>query len=405
MRIIHTADWHLCDRLGRIDRTDDLRRRVKIVARLCEQERADVLLIAGDLFSEQASNEQMAAALHHLHETFAAFFARDGTILAITGNHDRDHRIDLVRSGMRLAVPAGSVSGVELPRGRLYLQNGTGLVRLRAANGTVVQFALVPYPTQHRYLQGEDRCQTREQEHRLLHSRVADWLAGVPRDPNFDSHLPAVVVAHLHVRGAEVHSLYRLTEADDIVFEPAALPTAWHYCALGHVHKPQAINGMVNVRYPGSLDRLDFGEKDDPRGVLLVEIDPARPGVEPRWLPIEPTPFLDVTLTDPKAEIPLLKERYPRDAEAIVRVRVERQGEMSRDVIGKEVRAVFPRCKDLTWAEDERPAAGLEAGLTSRRDNVPETVRAYLDNLLKTDPDRLALLALAEEFLKEVNAR
>ena len=26
MRILHTADWHLGDRLGRIDRTDDLRR-------------------------------------------------------------------------------------------------------------------------------------------------------------------------------------------------------------------------------------------------------------------------------------------------------------------------------------------------------------------------------------------
>ena len=27
MRIIHTADWHLCDRLGRIDRTTDLKTR------------------------------------------------------------------------------------------------------------------------------------------------------------------------------------------------------------------------------------------------------------------------------------------------------------------------------------------------------------------------------------------
>lgn len=268
----------------------------------------------------------------------------------------------------------------------------------------MVQFALVPYPTQHRYLQVNDRCQTRNQEHRRLQALVADWLANLPTDPDFDAHLPAVVVAHLHVRGAEVHSLYRLTEADDIVFEPAALPTAWHYYALGHVHKPQAINGMENVRYPGSLDRLDFGEKDDPRGVLLVEIDPARPRVEPRWLPIEPTPFLDVTLTDPKAEIPRLKECYPHHARAIVRVRVERQGEMSRDAIGKAVRAVFPRCKDLTWAEDERrrrPGVGRDLA----RDNVPETVRAYLEALLKTDPDREALLALAEEFLKEVNAR
>src|SRR5262245_41896794 len=52
MKIIHTADWHLCDSLGRIDRTNDLKTRVETVANLCEQHAADVLLIAGDLFSE-----------------------------------------------------------------------------------------------------------------------------------------------------------------------------------------------------------------------------------------------------------------------------------------------------------------------------------------------------------------
>ena len=34
MRILHTADWHLGDRLGRQDRTDDLRRAVERVAGL-----------------------------------------------------------------------------------------------------------------------------------------------------------------------------------------------------------------------------------------------------------------------------------------------------------------------------------------------------------------------------------
>ena len=39
MRIVHTADWHLGDRLGRIDRTDDLRKAVERVAACC----ADIL--------------------------------------------------------------------------------------------------------------------------------------------------------------------------------------------------------------------------------------------------------------------------------------------------------------------------------------------------------------------------
>ena len=63
MRIIHTADWHLCEWLGKVNRTDDLKARVEVVAALCEDHAADVLLIAGDLFSEQATVEDMTAVL------------------------------------------------------------------------------------------------------------------------------------------------------------------------------------------------------------------------------------------------------------------------------------------------------------------------------------------------------
>ena len=82
MRIIHTADWHLCDWLRQVNRTDDLTARVEVVADLCETHEADVLLIAGDLFSEQATVEDMTQALTHLHATFAPFFDRGNN----TGN-------------------------------------------------------------------------------------------------------------------------------------------------------------------------------------------------------------------------------------------------------------------------------------------------------------------------------
>ena len=66
MRILHTADWHLGDRLGRIDRTGDLRRAVERVAGYCTSERVDVLLVAGDLFSEMAGPDGLRDAMRHL---------------------------------------------------------------------------------------------------------------------------------------------------------------------------------------------------------------------------------------------------------------------------------------------------------------------------------------------------
>ena len=145
MRIVHTADWHLCDRLGRIDRTDDLHNRVERVAQICQESQADVLLIAGDIFSKQASVEDMTRSLKRVREFFAPFFARGGTILALTGNHDHDGRINMVQTGMILAVPDAGREG-HLNGGRMYLINGRAIASLANGNGNRVQFVFVPYP-------------------------------------------------------------------------------------------------------------------------------------------------------------------------------------------------------------------------------------------------------------------
>src|SRR5262245_65295479 len=90
MRILHTGDWHLADRLGRIDRTDDLRRAVERVAAYCRSEAVDLLLVAGDLFSELAGPEALRDSIRHLQEVFADFLQAGGTILTMTGNHDKE---------------------------------------------------------------------------------------------------------------------------------------------------------------------------------------------------------------------------------------------------------------------------------------------------------------------------
>ena len=131
MKILHTADWHLNDMLGRVDRTEDLRRRVERVAELCDEHRVDVLLIAGDLFSDQATAEQVAESFRHLRATFAGFFDRGGTILAVTGNHDQDRRVHrplkVARAGMLVAdTPVGQ--GDHFRTGRAYLLDGRNLM-------------------------------------------------------------------------------------------------------------------------------------------------------------------------------------------------------------------------------------------------------------------------------------
>ncbi len=398
MRIVHTADWHLCDRLGRLDRTDGLRQRVEAVAKVCEDRSADVLLIAGDLFSEQASVDDMTAALLHLRQAFLPFFARGGTVLAVTGNHDRNSRIDIVRAGMGLAVPDAGKGG-RLTPGRMYLANNPAVVRLTHPAVNPVQFVLLPYPFPSRYDVAADSYASKEEENRQVRAKVADWLQRKSTDASFDQTVPTVLVAHLHVRGSELTTAYKMSDRDDVLFDVGELHPDWRYVALGHIHQPQCLGGGETVRYPGSLDRLDFGETHDTHGVVVFDVVGAEP-VRPVCVPVPPTPFHTITVADPNAELPTLHEKYPDHATAIVRFFVRPPTALSRDEVSRHLKRMFPNWHTLAW---EEPAAA-DAGPVkfSPRAGFADTVRAYLTEQLdrENDPDKARVLALADTFLK-----
>ena len=397
MKIIHTADWHLCDRLGRNDRTRDLAVRVERVAELCLEHGADLLLIAGDLFSEQATLPQMTEAMSHIHKVFLPFFERGGTILAITGNHDRDARIEAFLSGMRLAVPVRA-SG-PLPGGRFYLANFPTVVKLEDRAGHRVQFVLVPYPYASRYNVSTADYPSAEAVNTEIKSRVAGWIG--KKSGDIDVSLPTVLMAHLHVVGSATHTLYKIDAADDHPFQFAELFPSWHYIALGHIHLPQMLAGSAHVRYSGSLDRLDFGETHTDHGVLLLEILGAN-AVVPVRLPIPPTPFHTVQLTDPMLDdIAALAEKYPDRETAIVRIRIAGDpGGASRDEIARQLRKTFPRHHEIRFDRAESAPEAVSHRYDSRA-GFDATVRAFLADRLASDADAAGVLALAETYLTE----
>ena len=47
------------------------------------------------------------------------------------------------------------------------------------------------------------------------------------------------------------------------------------YVAMGHIHKPQDVNegNQPPVIYPGSIERVDFGEAKEDRFFVIAEIE------------------------------------------------------------------------------------------------------------------------------------
>ena len=100
------------------------------------------------------------------------------------------------------------------------------------------------------------------------------------------------------------------------------------------------------------------------------------------------------------AELPTLSQKYPDHAMAIVRLRVAPPvGDTSRDEITHDLRKLFPRLHDLRWTDAVAPEAAPT--LLAQQLGFDATVRDYLTRKLTEtgDPDKDAVLALAETFL------
>jgi exonuclease SbcD len=405
MRTLHTADWHLGDRLGRIDRTEDLRRSVERIALYCEREKVDVLLVAGDLFSELSRPDNLRESIAHLQQVFLPFLQKGGTIVALTGNHDNENFCQTLRHAMTLAAPTTGNPGDILPVGRFYLTAGPSFFRL-AGGGHMVQFVLMPYPTPSRYLDPQaQRYRSVEDKNRALQTAYVSRLREIQTHPAFCPEIPTVLAAHIHVQGARLANPFRISERETILFAQSDVPTQFAYVALGHIHQPQSLMELSHIRYSGSIERLDLGERNDAKSVVLFDMDSHGLKGEPICLPLPATPIYDIEIQDPQQELPELRVRYPDAGIALARYHVRyTAGTDNLEEILRELDAIFPRWYDRDWCEAsafEPSRAGFEPAIHK---SLPDTVLDYLKTELADHAHRDAVLQLADELLAEEHA-
>ncbi|HZU34886.1 MAG TPA: exonuclease subunit SbcD [Gemmataceae bacterium] len=409
MRILHTADWHLGDRLGRIDRTPDLRRSVERIADYCRTESVDVLLVAGDIFSELSRLDDLRESIEHLEQVFEPFLLGGGTVLALTGNHDNENFCQTLQLVMNLAAPAAGGLGELRPAGRFYLATHPTFLRLAGKDGSEVQFVLMPYPTPSRYLEDgtAQRYTTLEERNRQLQQGYARRLAELQQHPKYQVSLPTVLSAHVHVQGAALPSLFRISEEESIILPAEDVAADFAYVALGHIHQPQCLLGRQHVRYSGSIERLDMGEARDEKSVTLFDIGPNGRQSEPRQMPLPATRLYDVKLHTPLVDdLARLRQQHPDAPDDLVRIEFTyTAGVDNLEATLRELDEIFPRWYARNWTE----ANALDGTLTvgpARGRSFQDTVRDYLNQELMNhpDPDRDAILAQAETLMKEIQA-
>lgn len=312
VRILHFADAHIgvtthghVNVNGINDRVLDFLRAFDYIINHIRKEQIDLVLFAGDMFHTNRPSPSYVSAV----TSRVAQIADVCPIVIIPGNHDQ--------AGNRVSA-VQYLQEVDLVN--VYLSDQPTYWCVPTAKGDVYVGAL-PYPKLAAYGAAD---------HQELSAMLGDMLSDWSLVP---TNAPRFLLAHVSIEHADYGRYMSPVLGQDahLLVEDVI---EWDYVALGHIHKFQDISKLYPehnyppIVYPGSIERIDFGEEHEPRGFVVVEIDedyhlgyefvelPARPMVTFRYADIG----IDHICAD--IDMHLRNKTFPI-TEALVRVIIE----------------------------------------------------------------------------------
>lgn len=268
IHIIHTADWHLGQTFFGYERDAEQEAFLAWLTDMLAERKADVLLIAGDVFD--VANPSAAAQRRFYHFLKEANRRNPGLqVLVIAGNHD---------SAVRLEAPNPLLEELNTTVVGWVRRTDTGqvdfdslLCPLSARDGSCRAWCLaVPYLRQGDYPASEDAGDTYVAGVGRMYRRLLEYAAGRQA-----GRVPLVAMGHLHASGAELSDDDRSERVimGGLESVPADVFDGFSYVALGHIHKAQKVGGRDTVRYAGSPLPMSFSERGYRHQVLSVRVD------------------------------------------------------------------------------------------------------------------------------------
>jgi exonuclease SbcD len=310
IRILHFADAHInMMNYGRYDPTSGLPLRVldylksldEIVDRAIE-EKVDLVLFAGDAYKDR--NPAITYQREWNRRIMRLSRAKIPTLLLV-GNHD-------LSPALGRAHALESFDTLEVPY--VWVVDRPIMLRPDDLGGIPLQILALPWISRSGLmtfldLRSNDISQVYEHLGERLIDLVQGWLEQV------DPDLPVVLTAHCSVQGASYGVEHKVMLGRDLVL-PGSLvkDPRLDYVALGHIHKSQDLNPGSHppVVYPGSIERVDFGEAQDDKYFVIANV--ARGNTQVEWCKLEGIrPFIDrfVRLESQEGVTERLRDAFP----------------------------------------------------------------------------------------------
>jgi DNA repair protein SbcD/Mre11 len=289
-KILHFADAHIdMANYGRHDpytglplRVMDFLKSLDTIVDTAIEEKVDLVLFAGDAYKDR--NPAPTFQREWGRRIFRLSKAGIPTILLV-GNHD-------LSPSMGRAHAVEEFSTLEVPHVRVI--DRPTFLKPADLESVPLQILALPWISRSGLaanlgIHTVDPARLYEQLEEKIIELVNLWLEQA------DPTLPIVLTAHASVQGATYGGERTVMLGGDLVL-PGSLvrDPRLDYVALGHIHKPQDLNEHAHppVIYPGSIERVDFGEVNDQKYFIIAHIERGVTQVEWQQLK-EIRPFID----------------------------------------------------------------------------------------------------------------
>lgn len=322
MKFMHLSDLHLGKRVNEFSMMEDQKYVLEQVIKLLDEEQADGLMIAGDIYDRQIPPIEAVK----LFDDFLTKLARQNIpVYLISGNHDSIERVSF---GARLMEGSGIHMATEY--------DGTvDIVTIEDEYG-MIDIYLLPFlkPAQVRAVWGEEVDEVRTYQ---------DTLSFVMSRLTRNEEHRSILLAHQFVAGAAVcdseeHVVGGLDQVDVSCFD------GFDYVALGHLHGAQRV-GRDTVRYAGTLLKYSFSEVNHKKSVTIVELK-EKGTVEIHSRPIRPLHEMR-DIRGSYAQVTNRSDYENTDTKDYVRITLTDEEDIF-DAVGK-LRVIYPNLMRLEY--------------------------------------------------------
>ena len=262
IKILGTSDWHIGtfkgpEKNGVNLRTEDIKHCLDEMINVAKKEQPDYVLISGDIFhvgrlwSDRCCEEILIAA-HYIRELAAV--SKQVVVMRGTPNHDGLGQFNVL-SGM-----FADFKNVKI-----------------AIDPQVFSFGDADIAVLPGFDRGVFRAKfpglSKDEENKVFTEELSNIVLGLRAQCSPEKK--AILMSHYTVPGCNTESgqVMMLTQFEPILPKEALLAADYDLVALGHIHRPQMVQGYKNTYYQGAVSQMNFNDENQDRGCFTYKID------------------------------------------------------------------------------------------------------------------------------------